>query len=113
MQEWIVGAIVVCAFWAVAKRYLPKAVRKGIRARSVRAARRLGLHGWASRLEAEKQAAAASCADGCGSCGGCDLKAALPSARKPVAMPTKPTSDATFRKTSHITPRAAPGTTQR
>lgn len=70
MQEWIVGAIVACAFWAVLKRYMPKALRKAVRSRSVRAARRLGWNKLADRLEAEKKTVA-SCADGCGSCGGC------------------------------------------
>jgi hypothetical protein len=85
MQEWIVGAIVACAFWAVLKRYMPKAVRKAVRSRSVRLVRRLGWNKLANWLEAEKKTVA-SCADGCGSCGGCGSKGEAPPAAdgKPV-----------------------------
>jgi hypothetical protein len=88
MQEWIVGAIVACAFWAVLKRYLPKAVRKAVRSRSVRLARRLGWNKLANRLEAEKKTVA-SCADGCGSCGGCGSDDKAPAADGKVVIPLK------------------------
>jgi len=70
MQEWIVGLIVVCAFLAVAKRYMPKAMRRAVRAWAVRGATRLGWNALAARLAVSGQGAA-SCSDGCGSCGGC------------------------------------------
>lgn len=69
MQEWIVGLIVACAFFAVARRYMPKALRRAMRARLAPAARRFGWNSLAARLAAAEQAA--SCSDGCGSCGGC------------------------------------------
>lgn len=79
MQETIVGLVVICAFWAVAKRYLPKAVRRAIRSQSVRMAKRLGWHRIAERLSAagEKDGL---CSDGCGSCGGCGTDAPTPPA---------------------------------
>lgn len=77
MQEWIVGLIVVCAFWVVAKRYMPKAVQRALRAWMAQAAKRLGWNGIAARFAASGQAAA-SCSDGCGSCGGCGSNDSLP-----------------------------------
>jgi hypothetical protein len=88
MQEWIVGAIVACAFWAVLKRYMPKAVRKAIRSRAVRTARRFGWTALANRLEAEKKSVA-SCADGCGSCGGCGSNDEAPTEDKKFVIPLK------------------------
>lgn len=69
MQEWIVGLIVACAFLAVARRYMPKALRRALRTGLTRIAQRFGWNRLAARLVAAEQAA--SCADGCGSCGGC------------------------------------------
>ncbi|HEX7650316.1 MAG TPA: DUF6587 family protein [Noviherbaspirillum sp.] len=69
MQEAVVGLIVIFACWTVAKRYLPKAMRQAIRSWSVRSAERAGWHRLAAWLSKEKQGG--SCADGCGSCGGC------------------------------------------
>ena len=88
MQEWIVGAIVVCAFWAVLKRYMPKAVRKAVRSRAVRTARRLGWTALVNWLEAEKKSVA-SCADGCGSCGGCGSNDEAPDEDKKFVIPLK------------------------
>lgn len=71
MQEAIVALVVLYAAWAVAKRYVPRPVRRFVRAWSARMARRAGWHRIAARLEAPAQAAA-SCADDCSSCHGCD-----------------------------------------
>lgn len=78
MQEWIAGLIVVYAFRVVAKRYMPKAARRVLRAWMMRAAKRLGWNGIATRLAVSEQATA-SCSAGCGSCGGCGSNEALPS----------------------------------
>lgn len=69
MQEWIVGVIVAGAFFAVLKRYLPKAWRRALRGGLARIARRFGWERLAARLAVAEQAA--SCDDGCSSCGGC------------------------------------------
>ena len=69
-QQWIVAAIVACAFWAVARRYMPKAMRQALRRWTVQRARGFGLDGVAARLEARADAGG-SCGDGCGSCGSC------------------------------------------
>lgn len=74
MQEAVVGLVVAYAFWAVARRYLPKAMRRAIRSWSVRIAKRLGWHRLADRLSAAKEKGG-SCSDGCGSCGGCGTDA--------------------------------------
>jgi hypothetical protein len=60
----------------VAKRYLPKAMRQAIRSRSVRSAQKAGLRRLAAWLSKEEQGG--SCADGCGSCGGCGTGKAEP-----------------------------------
>ena len=70
LQQWIVGAIVAYAFWAVARRYLPRSVRRLLRSWAVRLARRIGWTRLAAKLE-ERAEAGASCADGCDSCGKC------------------------------------------
>ena len=70
LQQWIVGAIVAYAFWAVARRYLPKSLRRFLRSWAVRLARRIGWKRLAAKLE-ERAEAGASCGDGCGSCGNC------------------------------------------
>ncbi|HJV52137.1 MAG TPA: DUF6587 family protein [Noviherbaspirillum sp.] len=69
MQEWIVGLIVAGAFFVVVKRYMPKAWRGALRRRLARIAQRFGWARLAARLAVAEQAA--SCDDGCGSCGGC------------------------------------------
>lgn len=71
MQELLVGLIVACAAWAVAKRYLPPAVRRLVRKTMARAARSIGWKTMAAKIEAGKTTASSSCADGCGSCDGC------------------------------------------
>jgi hypothetical protein len=69
MQEFIVGLIVAYAACAVAMRYLPKRIRAAAREALANLFRRLGWNAAAVRLENARRAA--SCADGCGSCGGC------------------------------------------
>jgi hypothetical protein len=73
MQAWIVGLIVAYAFWTVSRRYMPKAVRRAVRAWAARTAQRFGWNGIAARLSAAKESGG-SCGDGCGSCGGCGPK---------------------------------------
>jgi hypothetical protein len=70
MQEWIVAVIVGYAAWIVAKRYAPKPVRRFFRAWTVRTATRLGWTRLAMKFDISASAAV-SCADGCGTCGGC------------------------------------------
>jgi hypothetical protein len=77
MQEWIVGLIVACALVAVLRRYLPKAARRALRAWMMQTALQFGWNGIAARL-AVPEPAAASCGDGCGSCGGCGSGEASP-----------------------------------
>lgn len=69
MQEWIVGLIVAGAFFVVLKRYMPKALRQALRRHLAQLAQRFGWERLAARLAVSEQAA--SCSDGCGSCGGC------------------------------------------
>lgn len=71
MQEAIVGVIVVCAVWAVARRYAPKAVKRSLRTRMAAAFRQRGWHRAAQRLEQEAKPAS-GCGDGCSSCGSCE-----------------------------------------
>lgn len=85
MQELIVGAIVIVAFGAVLKRYLPKAWRRALGGMAARGARACGWTRLAVRLETAG-AAAAGCGDGCGSCGGCDSGAASGAAESTVAV---------------------------
>jgi hypothetical protein len=70
MQQVLVALIVACAFFAVARRYMPRALRQMLRRRIAHAASRLGWHGVARKLETAAPAAP-SCADGCDTCGGC------------------------------------------
>ncbi len=70
LQQSIVAAIVVCAFWAVARRYMPKAMRRALRGWWVRGARKAGWNAFAERLEMRAESGG-SCGDGCGSCGAC------------------------------------------
>jgi hypothetical protein len=71
MQHWIVALIVGYAFWAVAARYAPKALKRALRSRLARVARRYGWDRLALRLQTEAANGTAGCADGCGSCGAC------------------------------------------
>jgi hypothetical protein len=71
MQQVIVTLIVAFAAWAVARRYAPAVVRQAVRGSAMRAATHLGWTRIATRLET-KSATAASCGDGCGTCGGCN-----------------------------------------
>ena len=70
MQQIIVGIIVLMAAWVVARKYLPKPVRRRVSAIMARVARRIGMRSMARWLETDLPAAS-SCADGCGSCGDC------------------------------------------
>jgi hypothetical protein len=94
MQEWIVAAIVACAFFAVLKRYAPKAMRRAVGERAAAAARSVGWNGIAAKWEGVDQGA--SCGDGCGTCGGCGTKAAAPQADRVTVR-----VDAIKRKVSH------------
>ncbi len=75
MQEAIVAVVVAYAAWTVMRRYLPAALKRNVRAVLGRLLKQAGWERAANRLEKPSQSAA-SCADGCGSCGGCDSKAA-------------------------------------
>lgn len=70
MQELLVILIVLASAWAVARKYLPKPLRRRMAALSARSVRRIGLKRLALWLEQELPVAS-SCADGCGSCGNC------------------------------------------
>ena len=70
MQEFLVGLIVVSAAWAVVVRYAPKALTRGARKLLANALRAVGLVRVADYLGKNPQGS--SCADACGSCGGCD-----------------------------------------
>ena len=80
LQNLIVAVIVVLAAWAVARRYLPKTVRRRTAGFSARRARQLCLPRLAGWLEADLPAAS-SCGSGCGTCGNCgtgDTQASTP-----------------------------------
>jgi hypothetical protein len=70
MQEAIVTVIVVLAAWSVVTRYAPESLRKTTRSWAARTARNYGWLALVRYIEGKEQAAA-SCADGCGSCKGC------------------------------------------
>lgn len=70
MQEMIVGLIVAVAACAVVWRYAPHALRRAGRSWLAKAARHFGWTALEKRIEAKAQLKS-SCADGCGSCGGC------------------------------------------
>ncbi|HJV75514.1 MAG TPA: DUF6587 family protein [Noviherbaspirillum sp.] len=69
MQEFLVGLIVACAAWAVVARYAPKALTRGAGKLLASALKGMGLVRAADYLGNNLQGT--SCADGCGSCGGC------------------------------------------
>lgn len=72
MQEVIVAVIVLCAALAVLKRYLPRTVRAALRRKAGRIAGKIGWGALAGALEKKgSEESAASCDDGCGTCGGC------------------------------------------
>jgi hypothetical protein len=77
MQQLTVMLIVLCAAWAVARRYAPASIRQAVRTWTIRAATHLGWTRIATRLEA-KSAKAMSCGDGCGTCGGCGTGSSPP-----------------------------------
>ncbi len=70
MQELIVTLVVLLSAWVVARKYVPKPVRRRTAAVGARLTRCLGLARVAVWLE-RGLPAASSCADGCGSCGNC------------------------------------------
>jgi hypothetical protein len=74
MQELIVTLVVIFAFFAVLRRYLPRRIRVAIARMVAGWARSAGWTVVATRLEAGTRHAA-SCSDGCGSCGGCGSEA--------------------------------------
>ncbi|HYD81695.1 MAG TPA: DUF6587 family protein [Paucimonas sp.] len=84
MQELAVAVIVACAAWAVLKRYTPRAVRARLGAAVANVARRAELPALAKRLEAPSPAA--SCADGCGTCGGCSASTGAPPASHGIPL---------------------------
>lgn len=69
MQEFLVGLIVTCAAWTVVARYAPKTLTRGLRKLFANALKGAGLVRAADYLGKNQQGT--SCADGCGSCGGC------------------------------------------
>jgi hypothetical protein len=94
MQDWITGLIVVSAFWTVAMRYAPKAVKRAIRSRLARTAQRVGWRGLALKLQAEAANAAKGCSDGCSSCGACSPpgQAVPPQRAIPIKVQKEPAS---------------------
>ena len=83
MQQAIVAVIVAVAAWAVMRRYAPSPLRKLCRTVLAKMAARLGWRGLENRLHAPAQAVD-SCADGCGSCGGCRSVAPQPENRHAI-----------------------------
>ncbi len=75
MQEAIVAIIVAVAAWAVLRRYTPQPLRRACRAGAARIARKFGWRSVEEKLAA-RASADASCADSCGTCGGCEPGAA-------------------------------------
>jgi hypothetical protein len=69
-QWWVVGLIVACAAFQVARRYAPAVVQRAVRGQLARVARRWQWLALADRIEALADSGAA-CGTGCGSCGGC------------------------------------------
>jgi hypothetical protein len=70
MQEGIVAFIVAYAFWVIAKRYAPKAVKRIVRNAIATILRKVGLHRMAGNI-ANTVDSSASCGDGCGTCNNC------------------------------------------
>ncbi|MBS1187432.1 MAG: hypothetical protein H6R04_1450 [Burkholderiaceae bacterium] len=88
MQQAIVALIVAAAFWAVVKRYTPPPLRRRCRSLLAKSARHAGWRWLENRLNLPAQAAASSCADGCGSCGGCGPVAAKSDVHPPDVTQT-------------------------
>ena len=86
IQESIVALIVAYAAWVVAKRYAPKPLRQRVRAWTVKAATRLGWTRIAAKFDAA-DSGASSCADGCGTCGGCGSDDTTPAAKQFTITP--------------------------
>lgn len=87
MQEWIVAVIVAYAAWVVLKRYMPKAVKQTVRMQIARTAKKLGWGKVASKFELDgTQQPVSSCADGCGTCGGCGSKDTSPVEKQSTAV---------------------------
>lgn len=70
MQSVIVALAVAVATGFLAWRYAPYVLRRAGRSWLAKAARHFGWTALEKRIEAKAQPAS-SCADGCGSCGGC------------------------------------------
>ena len=70
IQNLIVALIVLASACFVARKYLPKILRRRLAGFTAKQARRTGFARLARWLEAELPAAA-SCGDGCGTCGSC------------------------------------------
>ena len=85
MQQWIVAIIVACAAWVVVQRYLPKAARQALCRQLARVATTLGWRRVARKFAMQTQTSS-SCADGCGTCGGCGSKSAPPVEGQVVLM---------------------------
>lgn len=88
MQEWITAVIVVVAFFAVGKRYLPKAWKRALGGSIAEAARRRGWNGIADRFASAGQAGGCGDeGDGCGGCNGCGTaKPAKPAKEFSIAV---------------------------
>lgn len=69
MQEFLVGLIVACAAWTIVARYAPKTLTRGARKLLASTLKGVGLVRVADYLGKHSQGT--SCADACGSCGGC------------------------------------------
>lgn len=70
MQEFITAVIVSGAACVVVKRYAPQFVRMAYRSGLAKIAKYLGWH-WLERKISHGTATTTSCANGCGTCGGC------------------------------------------
>ncbi|NMM09884.1 MAG: hypothetical protein HHJ16_06390 [Polaromonas sp.] len=81
MQEFIVGIIVVFAFWLVAKRYTPPAIQRFLRKGFAGIAKQFGWPMIAQRFETEKPAPP-SCSDGCSACRQCGPSGKVSASKK-------------------------------
>ncbi|MDB5821101.1 MAG: hypothetical protein JWQ11_4741 [Rhizobacter sp.] len=84
----VIAALIVYSAWRVAGRFAPKTrdrARKHTAAWMMAAGKPAWLVKWGTALS-PKEAMAAGCGSGCGSCGGCEP--AAPSKVKTVAWPT-------------------------
>ena len=84
LQHAIVAIIVGLAGWFVARKYLPKTVRRRTAGMTARLMRRVAMVRLAAWLERDLPATA-SCGDGCGTCGSCGpAPASPPTSASPV-----------------------------